>query len=153
MSNFVAERTHSNILNNLRTYISAVKDTDKQKLLPEALAAIRAGISTCSSEFSPFYLCFVKEMNFPIQNILSPLPYASPSVPGCVEHINKSIALTRKLATDNIKRQQEIYKTQCDKNIVYPSFGTSPRTKNLTQLSDAKHLAKVQRSELHHGRT
>jgi len=122
MSNSVAERTHSNILNSLRTYISSAKDNDWRKLLPGALAAIRAGISTRSSEFSPFYLCFHKEMNLPIQNILSPPLNASSSVAECVEDINKSIELTRKLATDNIKRQQEIYKAQYDKNAAYPSF-------------------------------
>ena len=122
MANSVAERTHSSILNSLRTYMSPPNDRNWTKYLPGILAALRAGISTRGSQFSPFYLCFHKEMNLPIQNILSPPANANVNTSECIDDLNQSIELTRKIATDNIMRQQENYKTQYDKNAAYPSF-------------------------------
>jgi hypothetical protein len=61
-------------------------------------------------------------MRLPIENVLSVAPSSAPAVTKCADEINRSIELTRKIAIDNIKQQQEIYKANYDKNAKYPTF-------------------------------
>jgi hypothetical protein len=121
-SNSVAERTHQNILTTLRTCLSGRTDTDWQTLLPGVLASLRSGVCTRSSSFSPYFLLFHKEMRLPVQNIISVPENCTSSTRECIEDINRSIEATHKLATENIKLQQERYKECYDKNATYPQF-------------------------------
>jgi len=120
MSNSVVERTNSSILNALRVYTTAQENWPA--LLPGALAALRAGICTHSSQFSPFHLAFNREMNLPIDNVLVPPTNVTPATAEYMEQLNKSIQLTADIATENIKLQQEKYKQHYDKNAAFPKF-------------------------------
>lgn len=119
-SNSVAERTHQNILNALRTYTTA--ETDWLKLLPGVLASLRAGVCTRSSEYSPYFLCFHREMRMPVQNILDPPKNTSAIIIENPSELNESIEITHQIAQENIKRQQEKYKETYDKNAAYPIY-------------------------------
>jgi hypothetical protein len=132
MSNSVVERANSSILNALRTYPSAQENWPT--LLPGVLAALRTGICTHGSQFSPFFLAFNREMNLPIDNILIPPANASAATSEYKEQLNKAIQLTADIATDNIKLQQEKYKQNYDKNAAYPKINTG----DLVLLLDPK---------------
>jgi hypothetical protein len=118
MSDGQVERENQNILNTLRIYTAG--ESNWPHLLPGALAAIRASVRTHGSGYSPFYLLFHKEMQLPIQNALAP-PTNSGNLQG-IEEIDKSIEMTHKIVTQNIKRQQERYKLNFDKTAAHPQF-------------------------------
>jgi hypothetical protein len=118
MSDGQVERENQNILNTLRIYTAG--ETNWPRLLPGALAALRASVRTHGSGYSPFYLLFHTEMQLPIQNSLAP-PTEKGNLRG-LEEINRSIEITHKIATQNIKRQQERYKLNFDKTAAYPQF-------------------------------
>jgi transposase InsO family protein len=118
MSDGQVERENQNILNTLRIYTAG--EANWPRLLPGALAALRASVRTHGSGYSPFYLLFHTEMQLPIQNSLAP-PTEKGNLRG-LEEINRSIEITHKIATQNIKRQQERYKLNFDKTAAYPQF-------------------------------
>jgi len=61
-------------------------------------------------------------MNLPIDNILTPPTDANPATTEYIEQLNKTIQLTTKIATDNIKSQQEKNKQNYDRNAAHPKF-------------------------------
>jgi transposase InsO family protein len=119
-SNASCERMNSSLLNAFRTYATA--QTEWDKLLPGILAAYRAGVSTHSTEYSPFQLVFGKEMNLPIDNLLTPPTTASANIKQYIADLNQTLKVSAEIATENTKRQQERYKLNYDKTAAFPQY-------------------------------
>ena len=127
-TNGISERFFSSLLNSIRCYI----DNQEQWLdyIPAILMGYRGTVSTASTGHSPFYILYGRNMRLPIDNEIRPLP--STGVKSADEYINKmlpKLELTRRVAQENIKRHQEQYKAQHDKNVHYTWLRINQGTK------------------------
>jgi hypothetical protein len=119
-SNSVAERMNQSIIASLRKNLP--EDGNWTKVLPGVLAALRAGVNTRSSKYSPYYLLFGKEMRMAVDNVLKPLENASASATECIDDIRQAVNKTRKVAAENIRKEQEKYKAQFDRKASHPMY-------------------------------
>jgi len=119
-SNSVCERTNSTLLGALRTYTNA--QTEWDKLLPGILAALRSSVSTHSTQLSPYFVLFGREMRLPFDVILQKPPNASQSVEDYVDQLNRTLEVSTQVATENIKLAQDQYKAYYDRNTKCPQY-------------------------------
>ena len=71
MTNGLVESKNSYILQALRAYCKGQQD-DWPELLPDIMMAYRSTPATQSTDFSPFFLFYGREMRLPIENVLQP---------------------------------------------------------------------------------
>jgi hypothetical protein len=118
MSDGQVERENQNILNTLRIYTAG--EAKWPYLLPGALAALRASVRTQDQDTAQFTYYFTHKCNS-----LFKTPLLHPPKKGNLqglEEINRSLEITHKIATQNIKRQRERYKLNLHKTAAYPQF-------------------------------
>ncbi|CAC5369235.1 unnamed protein product [Mytilus coruscus] len=109
-TNSVAERTNKTIIQSIRTLIDD-NQSDWPDLLPGVLMAFRMSPSA-TSEFSPFYLLFGKEMNIPMDVSLIPAENLNKDLSSHVQGILDNLKIAKEIATENIKRNLEIRQKQ-----------------------------------------
>ena len=112
-TNSTAERINSYLLASLRAYCDKAH-TNWPQVLPGVCMAYRSTPATQSSQFSPYYLVFGKDMARPLDVNLKPkatLPEATK------HHLNgylENVALSRQLALENQARAQQKSKARYD---------------------------------------
>lgn len=120
-TNSTCERLNSTLEQILRAYVNKEQD-NWPAVLPAAMMAIRMSPSTQSTQFSPFYLLFGKEMNLPIDTSL--IPKTEMGLDGVVffDQMFKNLGVAREIAGDNIKIAQEKSKKRYDVKSKTPNF-------------------------------
>ena len=119
-TNSVAERTNKTIIQCLKTVIDS-NQLNWPQLLPGILMAFRMTPSA-SSEFSPFYLVFGKEMNLPFDTDLIPKPDINKNIKQHVQNVLDNLKIAKTIATENMQHAQSYQKAHYDKNTAMPKF-------------------------------
>ena len=126
MTNGLVESKNSYILQALRAYCKGQQD-DWPELLPGIMMAYRSTPATQSTDFSPFFLLYGREMRLPIDTVLQPKDHLSQDCKIHLGRILQNLEVCRKLAGENIKAAQDKYKYQHDKRSQLPSFQPAQR--------------------------
>ena len=124
--NSTVERANSVILQGFRTYCKDKQD-DWPEILPSIMMAHRMTPCTQSSQESPFFLLFGREMHVPIDTALLPKDNLAQDHKIHLSNVLKQLETTRKIATENIKAAQARYKHQFDKRSKEPKFQPADR--------------------------
>ena len=120
-SNSKCEKFNSFINKSLRTLVDDSQQ-DWPSVLPGIMMAYRCTPSR-SSEFSPYFLCFGKEMITPIETVINPdITEVSPNYRDTLKSFIDNIKLSRKIAHENILRHQQQYKEYYDRNSAEPNY-------------------------------
>ncbi|CAC5403418.1 unnamed protein product [Mytilus coruscus] len=91
------------------------------------MMAYRATPATQSTDFSPFFLLFGREMCLPIDISLTPKEHLTQDHRIFLGRILQNLERTRKIASENIEIAQEKNKRQYDKTAQEPEFRPTPR--------------------------
>ena len=125
-SNSHVERANSIILQAFRIYCKDKQD-DWPEILPSVMMAHRMTPCTQSSQESPFFLLFGREMHLPIDTALLPKDNLAQDHKIHLNNVLRQLETTRKIATENIKAAQVKYKHQFDKRAQEPKFQPADR--------------------------
>ena len=125
-SNSHVERANSIILQAFRIYCKDKQD-DWPEILPSVMMAHRMTPCTQSSQESPFFLLFGREMHLPIDTALLPKDNLAQDHKIHLNNVLRQLETTRKIATENIKAAQVKYKYQFDKRSQEPKFQPADR--------------------------
>ena len=125
-SNSTVERANSIILQAFRIYCKDKQD-DWPEILPSVMMAHRMTPCTQSSQESPFFLLFGREMHLPIDTALLPKDNLAQDHKIHLNNVLSQLETTRKIATENIKAAQAKYKYQFDKRSQEPKFQPADR--------------------------
>ena len=125
-SNSHVERANSIILQAFRIYCKDKQD-DWPEILPSVMMAHRMTPCTQSSQESPFFLLFGREMHLPIDTALLPKDNLAQDHKIHLNNVLRQLETTRKIATENIKAAQVKYKYQFDKRSQEPKFQPANR--------------------------
>ncbi|CAG2190886.1 unnamed protein product [Mytilus edulis] len=125
-TNGACERMNSVILQALRAYTKDQQD-DWYDVLPGILMAYRATPATQSTDYSPFFLLYGREMTLPIDTALIPKDRLAQDHKIFLSRILQNLETSRKIAAKNIKQAQERYKQQYDKKSKEPQFQPAQR--------------------------
>ena len=125
-SNSHVERANSIILQAFRIYCKDKQD-DWPEILPSVMMAHRMTPCTQSSQESPFFLLFGREMHLPIDTALLPKDNLAQDHKIHLNNVLHQLETTRKIATENIKAAQVKYKYQFDKRSQEPKFQPADR--------------------------
>ncbi|CAC5418293.1 unnamed protein product [Mytilus coruscus] len=118
---------NSVILQSIRSYAKDQQD-DWVHLLPGIMMAYRATPATQSTDFSPFFLLFGREICLPIDNTsLIPKEHLAQDQRIFLGRILQNLERTRKIASENIEIAQERNKRQYDKTAQEPEFRPTQR--------------------------
>ena len=124
--NGAIERMNSVILQALRIYCKGQQD-DWPDLLPSIMMAYRMTPATQSTQHSPFFLLYGREMRLPIDTALIPKPTLAQDFRRHLSKVLQNLEISRKIAADNIRKAQEKYKEQYDKRSGMPTFQPADR--------------------------
>ena len=124
--NSTVEKANSIILQAFRIYCKDKQD-DWPEILPSVMMAHRMTPCTQSSQESPFFLLFGREMHVPIDTALLPRDTLAQDHKIHLNNVLKQLETTRKIATENIKAAQARYKHQFDKRSKEPKFQPADR--------------------------
>ena len=113
-TNSACERMNSVIAQSLRAYCNK-NQLDWPEKLPGIMMAYRMGISTQSTQYSPYFLVFGREMSVPFDTAITPKDNFSKSAKNHLKNILQNLEEARKVASENVLRAQEKYKAQYDK--------------------------------------
>ncbi len=120
-TNSTAERMNGFLLTSLRAYCNK-SHSNWPQALPGVCMAYRCTPATQSTEYSPYYLVFGKDMSRPIDVNLKPkstLPEdTKKTLDGFVEHLRTS----QNIAKQNLARHQQESKQRYDKKAKQPDF-------------------------------
>ena len=120
-TNGMVERQNSVIAQSLRAYC----DKD-QKLWPKFLSGImmsfRKSISANSTEFSPFFLMFGKEMRLPFDVELQPKDNMAGDAKLYIQEFMSNLKIYHEIAKENQKFHQQKNKEKYDKTAKVPDF-------------------------------
>lgn len=120
-TNGLVERQNSVIAQSLRAYC----DKD-QKLWPKFLSGImmsfRKSISANSTEFSPFFLMFGKEMRLPFDIELQPKDNMAGDAKLYIQEFMSNLKIYHKIAKENELYHQQKNKEKYDKTAKVPDF-------------------------------
>jgi len=121
-TNAQAERMNSVIGQELRIFCDKAQ-TKWAELLPSILAGYRFSPSISSTGYSPYFMLFGREPQFPIDNILPPITgNMTDHTRTDLRQILDNVEIARKIAKENMLRAQQTYKLQYDKNTKEPKF-------------------------------
>lgn len=120
-SNSFCERNNRTILQALRAY------TDKEqnnwpKLIPGILMALRNSPCTQSTDHSPFYMVFGREMNLPFDIRVTPKDSLQADAKEHIRDILENLKITHEIAKENIAENQLKSKERYDARAKEPSF-------------------------------
>jgi transposase InsO family protein len=120
-SNAACERFNSYMEAGLRAYI---KDDQSNwpDILPGILMAYRMTPAMRSTEFSPYFLLFGKEMSTPIDTQLLPNFSQAPDFQERLQVVLEGLQVSREVAKENIKRHQEENKKYHDRKAREPQY-------------------------------
>lgn len=105
-TNSTVERQNSTLAQCLRAYCS--KDHNNwPKLLPGIMMAFRMSPATESTEYSPYYLLFGKEMNLPFDVDVQPKDNMGKETKEHIQEVIEKLKIAKEIATDNVTRRQE----------------------------------------------
>ena len=117
-SNSKVERFNRFLWKSLRTLVDK-NQLDWPKYLPGIMMAYRATPSANSTGFSPYFLCFAKDMVLPIDNVINPTVDVSPNFP---ETFMESVKMAREIAHENLVRHHEESKKYYDLKTKDPQY-------------------------------
>ncbi|CAC5422696.1 unnamed protein product [Mytilus coruscus] len=117
---------NSVILQALRPYTQDQQD-DLYVVLPGILMVSRATPATQSTDYSPFYLLYGREITLPIDTALIPKDRLAQDHKVFLSRILQNLETSRKIAAQNIEQAQERYKQQYDKKSKEPEFQPAQR--------------------------
>lgn len=126
MTNGLTESKNSYILQALRAYCKGQQD-DWPELLPGIMMAYRSTPATQSTQFSPFFMLYGREMRLPIDTVLQPKDHLTQDHKVHLSRILQNLEVCRKIAGENIKAAQEKYKYQYDKRSKTPDYRPAQR--------------------------
>ena len=126
MTNGLTESKNSYILQALRAYCKGQQD-DWPELLPGIMMAYRSTPCTQSTQFSPFFMLYGREMRLPIDTVLQPKDHLPQDHKVHLSRILQNLEVCRKIAGENIKDAQDKYKYQHDKRSKAPEYRPAQR--------------------------
>ena len=126
MGNGLTEVKNSYILQALRAYCKGQQD-DWPEILPGIMMAYRSTPATESTQYSPFFMLYGREMRLPMDTVLQPKEHLPQNYKVYLSRIFQNLEVCRKLAGDNIKVAQAKYKHQYDKKTKEPDFRPAQR--------------------------
>ena len=125
-TNSTVERQNSTLAQCLRAYCR--KDHNNwPSLLPGIMMAFRMSPSTESTEYSPYYLLFGKEMNLPFDVAVTPKENMGRAAKEHIAEVIDNLKIAKKIASNNVTRHQEINKENYDKKTKEPEFRIGQR--------------------------
>ena len=120
-SNSRCEKFNAFINKSLRTMVDD-KQEDWPDIIPGIMMAYRCTPAR-ASQFSPYFLCFAKEMTTPIETAINPdLTEVSPNYRDTLKLFIDNVKLSRKIAHENILRSQQQIKEYYDRNSAPPKY-------------------------------
>ena len=126
MTNGMTECKNSYILQALRAYCKGQQD-DWPEILPGIMMAYRSTPCTQSTQFSPFFMLYGREMRLPIDTVLQPKDHLPQDARVYLSRILQNLEVCRKLAGENIKAAQDKYKHYYDKRTKVPDYHPAQR--------------------------
>ena len=126
MANGLTESKNSYILQALRAYCKGQQD-DWPELLPGIMMAYRSTPATQSTQYSPFFMLYGREMRLPIDTVLQPKDHLPQDHKVHLSRILQNLEVCRKIAGENIKDAQDKYKYQYDKRSKLPEYRPAQR--------------------------
>ena len=120
-SNSSAERFMSIIAQSIRTY-GKLDQKDWPKYLPGIMMAYRATPCTQSTQYSPFFLLFGREMRLPFDIAWVPKENLSHSAQDHLNTILRNLEDAREIATKNIEEAQKRYTKYYDGKTQQPKY-------------------------------
>ena len=115
-SNGRCERFNRFINKSLRTMVNESQE-DWPLILPAIMMAYRCTPATHSTEVSPYFICFGKEMLTPIETAINPnITEVSPNYRETLKLFIDNIKIARQVAAENLQRHQEYNKMYYDQN-------------------------------------
>jgi len=125
-TNGAVERMNSVVLQALRVYTKNQQD-DWPELLPGIMMAYRATPATQSTDMSPYFMLFGREMRLPIDTALVPKDHLSQGHKEFLTSMLHNLEKARQMAAKNIQDAQQKYKRQHDKRAQLPDFRPAQR--------------------------
>ena len=120
-SNSRCEKFNAFINKSLRTMVDD-KQEDWPDIIPGIMMAYRCTPAR-ASQFSPYFLCFAKEMITPIETAINPdLTEVSPNYRDTLKLFIDNVKLSRKIAHKNILRSRQQMKEYYDRNSAPPKY-------------------------------
>ena len=126
MTNGLTECKNTYILQALRAYCKGQQD-DWPEILPGIMMAYRSTPATQSTQYSPFFMLYGREMRLPIDTVLQPKDHLPQNCKVHLSRILQNLEVCRKLAGQNIKAAQDKYKHQYDKRTKVPDYHPAQR--------------------------
>ena len=126
MTNGMTECKNSYILQALRAYCKGQQD-DWPEILPGIMMAYRSTPATQSTQYSPFFMLYGREMRLPIDTVLQPKDHLPQDYKVHLSRILQNLEVCRKLAGENIKAAQDKYKYHYDKRAKVPDYRPAQR--------------------------
>ncbi|CAC5378936.1 Retrovirus-related Pol polyprotein from transposon 297 [Mytilus coruscus] len=125
-TNGSVERMNSVILQAFRAYTKDMQD-DWIDYLPGIMMAYRATPATQSTDYSPFFLLYGREMSLPIDTSLVPKDHLTQDNKIFLARILQNMETTRTIPAKNIELAQQKYKQNYDKRTKDPEFRPAQR--------------------------
>ena len=126
MTNGMTECKNSYILQALRAYCKGQQD-DWPEILPGIMMAYQSTPATQSTQYSPFFMLYGREMRLPIDTVLQPKNHLPQDYKVHLSRILQNLEVCRKLAGENIKAAQDKYKYHYDKRAKVPDYRPAQR--------------------------
>ena len=126
MTNGLTEPKNSYILQALRAYCKGQQD-DWPEILPGIMMAYGSTPATQSTQYSPFFMLYGREMRLPIDTELQPKDHLPQDYKVHLSRILLNLEVCRKIAGENIKGAQDKYKYQYDKRSKVPDYSPAKR--------------------------
>ena len=120
-TNATVQKANSTLAKALTAYVSD-HQTDWPNYLDSVMIAFRSTPAIESTQLSPYYILFGKEMNLPIDVDLIPKPNLPKNAKDYIEHIHKSLTIVKNIAQENIKISQQKAKQNYDTKSKMPNF-------------------------------
>ena len=117
-SNVACERLNSTLAQSLRAYCSKEQE-NWSRILPSVMMAFRMSPSTQSTQFSPYYMLFGKEMPLPIDTALIPEEIIDQAPDKFIDEVIKRVKTVHDVARSNVELTQSKNKEYYDKKTNY----------------------------------
>ena len=120
-TNSAVERMNSVISQSIRTYCN-LNQKNWPSFLPGIMMAYRATPCTQSTQYSPYFMVFGREMKLPFDIEWIPKENLNCTAQQHLARILENLETTRKIATENIEEAQKKYKKYYDLKVKEPKF-------------------------------